>query len=127
MRGCPTQGLSLAPGTMRLGQPRVGQHHGQHAHQALLNGQPIDYVEKAEAEAKRVREKLMGVTRRHALWVQSSLVFMKPKLRVKFQPRNVAALTDEMLLPFLRQKPQKLGPYELEELVQAAQREETWE
>ncbi|WP_158501745.1 hypothetical protein [Vitiosangium sp. GDMCC 1.1324] len=74
-----------------------------------------------------MREKLMGVTRRHALWVQSSLVFMKPKLRVKFQPRNVAALTDEMLLPFLRQKPQKLGPYELEELVQAAQREETWE
>lgn len=127
MRGYPAQGLSLAPGRMRLGQPRVGQHHAWHAHEALLNGQPTDYEEKNEAEAKRVREKLTGVTRRHSLWMQSLLVFVKPKLTVKFQPRTVAVLTDEMLLPLLRQQPQKFGPYELEEFVQAAQREETWE
>ena len=97
---------------------------GPHLH---VRGQPTDYVEKAEAEAKRVREKLMSATRRQALWVQGLLVFVEPILKVKFHPRNIAVLTDATLIPFLRQQPQKLGRYELEELLQAARREDTWE
>ncbi|WP_158502346.1 nuclease-related domain-containing protein [Vitiosangium sp. GDMCC 1.1324] len=92
-----------------------------------IRGQPTDYLEKAEAEAKRIREKLMSATRRQALWVQGLLVFVEPVLKVKFQPRHVAVVTDATLLPFLRQQPQKLGQYELDELVQAARREDTWQ
>ncbi|HLM47897.1 MAG TPA: nuclease-related domain-containing protein [Myxococcaceae bacterium] len=115
------------PGVIVLNTKYVGGNvwlAGPHLH---INGQPTDYVEKAEAEAKRVREKLMVATRRSALWVQAVLVFVKPTLTVKFQPRNVAVVTDEMLMPLLRQQPQKLGPYELEELVRAVRREDTWE
>lgn len=115
------------PGVVVLNTKFVGGNVWVAGPQLRINGQPTDFVEKAEAEAKRVREKLLGATRRHSLWVQSVLVFVKPKLTVKFPPRSVAVLTDDELLPFLRQQPQKLGSSELQELVQAARREETWE
>ncbi|HEX5753387.1 MAG TPA: nuclease-related domain-containing protein [Archangium sp.] len=92
-----------------------------------VNGQPTHHIEKLEAEAKRVREKLTSATRRQTLWVHGLLVFVKPALTVKKQPQYVSVLADDMLLSFLLQRPAKLGEHEVEELVRAARREETWQ
>ncbi len=92
----------------------------------MVNGRRRDYVEKLEAEAQRVRQCLLGATRRQTLWVQGLLVLAHSKPVVKQQPRHVAVLHHSELVPGLLGQPVKLGQEEVVELAAAAQREETW-
>ncbi|MCY1042677.1 nuclease-related domain-containing protein [Corallococcus sp. bb12-1] len=85
-----------------------------------------DYVEKLEAEALRVRQKLLAVTKRRSLWVQGLLVFVRPTLTVKRQPQHVAVLADHELVPALLQQKVTLEGAEVERLVRAARQASTW-
>ncbi|NOK32369.1 NERD domain-containing protein [Corallococcus exercitus] len=85
-----------------------------------------DFVEKLEAEAMRVRKKLLAATGQRALWVQGLLVFVRPTLRVKRQPRHVAVLADRELVPRLLQQEVTLGHDEVAALARAARVDSTW-
>ncbi|WP_163998711.1 nuclease-related domain-containing protein [Pyxidicoccus caerfyrddinensis] len=92
----------------------------------MVDGRRRDYVEKLEAEAQRVRECLLGATRRRTLWVQGLLVLAHRQPVVKQQPRHVAVLHHCEVVPGLLQQPVKLGLEEVAELVEATRREATW-
>ncbi|NVJ03098.1 NERD domain-containing protein [Myxococcus sp. AM009] len=85
-----------------------------------------DFVENLDAEAQRVRRCLTEATGRSALWVQGLLVFVHQQPVVKRSPRYVAVLHHSELVRGLLAQPAKLSPNEVEELVRAARREETW-
>ena len=85
-----------------------------------------DFVEKLEAEAMRVRRKLLAATGRRSLWVQGLLVFVRPTLRVKRQPQYVAVLADRELVPRLLQQEATLGHDEVAALARAARLGSTW-
>lgn len=76
----------------------------------MVGGFAKDYVEKLEAQAMRVREKLCNAIGWGSLWVRGLLVFVEPNLTVKEQPHNVVVRSDEELVPGLLQQPQKLSP-----------------
>jgi hypothetical protein len=92
----------------------------------LVGGYFQDYVENLEAQALHVRERLLNVTGWGALWVQGVLVFVNPNLHVKAPPRNIAVLSADELVPELLHLPQKLAPFAMEGLAQAAKRGSTW-
>jgi hypothetical protein len=91
-----------------------------------VDGYSRDFVSKLEAQAMRVREKLLDATGGDTLWVQGVLVFVKPNLNVKQQPRNVVVLSDDTLIADLRGRPEKLDAFAMKELAQAASRSTTW-
>ncbi|QRN96845.1 NERD domain-containing protein [Archangium violaceum] len=92
----------------------------------MVGGFSKDYVEKLEAQAMRVREKLCNATGWGSLWVQGLLVFVEPNLTVKEQPNNVVVLSDDELVPGLLQQPPKLSPRQMEMLSQVAMSGNTW-
>ncbi|WP_158623820.1 nuclease-related domain-containing protein [Corallococcus llansteffanensis] len=91
-----------------------------------VGGYSKDYVEKGEAEAKRIREQLIDATGRRSLWVQSLLVFVDADLVVKHPPRNVPVLRDHELVPSLLEQQVTLGQEEVVALARAAQQVATW-
>jgi hypothetical protein len=91
-----------------------------------VGGYNKDYVDKGEAEARRIREKLVAATGRRSLWVQSLLVFVDADLVVKQQPRNVPVLRDSELVHALLAQDVTLGQEEVEALARAAQQVATW-
>ncbi|RUO90754.1 NERD domain-containing protein [Corallococcus sp. AB018] len=91
-----------------------------------VGGSNKDYVRKGEAEAKRVREKLLAATRRRSLWVQSLLVFVDAELVVREPPRNVPVLGDHELVTALLAQEVTLGRDEVMALARAAQQMATW-
>jgi len=92
----------------------------------MVKGYRTAYVEKLEAEAQRVRRCLLKATRLRSLWVQGLLVFVRPDMVIKQQPRNVVALEDGELLQHLRKQPVQLEPEDVENLASAARQESTW-
>ncbi|MFP2904948.1 nuclease-related domain-containing protein [Pyxidicoccus sp. 3LFB2] len=85
-----------------------------------------NYVEELEAEAQRTRQCLLGATGRQKLWVQGLLVLANRKPKVQQQPRNVEVLHHSGLVKNLQARPARLERSEMEALVEAARREDTW-
>jgi hypothetical protein len=86
----------------------------------MVNGFFKDYVEKLEAQALLVRDRLRAEVDRGALWVQGLLVFVEPDLTVKEQPKNIKVFDDQELLPALVRWRKMHDPKEVAELARAA-------
>ncbi|RYZ38843.1 MAG: NERD domain-containing protein [Myxococcaceae bacterium] len=91
-----------------------------------VDGYRKAFVDKLEAEALRVRQRLLSATGFRKLWVQGLLVFVSPTLTIQEQPQNVRVLTDNELVPVLRRQMATLEEADLKQLVRAARQASTW-
>ena len=92
----------------------------------LVDGRRRPFVDKQEAEAKRVRELLVTATGRRSLWVQGMVVFVNSRLVVGETPSNIVVLPADALVGWLNALPPKMDPGEVQELARAAWSEDTW-
>jgi len=86
-----------------------------------VNGYSQDYVENLKEQARLVHELLNQRLEWDNLWVQGLLVFVEPELKVKAQPGVVWVVTDEELLPTLRNWDRRLTQNQMNAIAHAAQ------